>query len=589
MLPDPVSCPDWLIAQEAEKLMKSIFQLAEELDIKKEELIPYGSYIAKLDYRKLYSRIKNNPNGKYIIVTAITPTPFGEGKSTTTIGLTQGIGKRGKKVSCAIRQPSAGPLMNIKGSAAGGGLSQCIPRTEFSLGFTGDINAVMNAHNLAMVALTSRMLHEANYSDETLKKRGLRRLDIDPKRVQMGWVIDFCVQALRKIVIGLGGKKDGITMESRFDIATSSELMAILSLVKDLKELKKRISSIVVAYSKNGNPITTEDLEVSGAMSALMLPAFNPNLIQTIEGQPVFVHAAPFANIAIGQSSIIADMVGLKLNDYHITECGFGADIGFEKFWNIKCRTSGLKPDVAVLVATLRALKYHGADKNSPKIIPGNPLPKEYIEKNMQWLERGMKNLFHHIKIIRKSGLSIVVCINKFQSDTPEELDFVKKSCEEIGIPVAISEHWQKGGQGALELADLVIDACKDNSNFSFLYENSLPHISRIELIAREVYGADSVEFSPLALEKLQSINSKKEFSDFAICIAKTHLSLSDNPLLRGVPEGWQLFIRDLLIFHGAKLIVPVAGEISLMPGTASTPNFRTIDVDLQTGKVTGI
>lgn len=589
MLLNPLTSPDWLIAQEVEKRMKTIFQLAEEMDIKGDELIPYGYYTAKIDYGKLYSRIKNNPDGKYIIVTAITPTPFGEGKSTTTIGLTQGLGKKGKKVSCAIRQPSAGPLMNIKGSAAGGGLSQCIPRTEFSLGFTGDINAVMNAHNLAMVALTSRMLHEANYNDEILNKRGLRRLDIDPKRVHFGWVIDFCAQALRKIIIGLGGRKDGVTMESRFDIATSSELMAILSLSRDLKELKKRIANIVVAYSKSGQPITTEDLDVNGAMTALMLPTLNPNLIQTLEGQPVFVHAAPFANIAIGQSSVIADILGLKLNEYHITECGFGADIGFEKFWNIKCKVSGLKPDVAVLVATLRALKYHGGDKGAPKIIPGNPLPKEYIERNFKWLERGMENLMHHLKIIKKSGINMVVCINKFQSDTWEELEFVMKYCKEIGIPVAVSEHWQKGGEGASHLAELVIDACNSASNFNFLYDNKLPHISRIELIAREIYGADSVEFSPMALEKLQSINSKKEYSDFSICIAKTHLSISDNPSLRGVPKGWQLFIKDILIFHGAKLIVPVAGEISLMPGTASNPNFRTIDIDLQTGKVIGI
>ncbi|MEN2994297.1 MAG: formate--tetrahydrofolate ligase [Thermodesulfovibrio sp.] len=589
MRADPLVCPDWLIAQEAEKRMKTIFQLAEELNIEKEELIPYGYYIAKIDHKKLYSRIKNNPNGKYIIVTAITPTPFGEGKSTTTIGLTQGLAKRGKKVSCAIRQPSAGPLMNIKGSAAGGGLSQCIPRTEFSLGFTGDINAVMNAHNLAMVALTSRMLHEANYSDEALQKRGLRRLDIDPKKVTMGWVIDFCCQALRKIIIGLGGKKDGIPMESRFDIVTSSELMAILSLVKDLKDLKDRISNIVVAYSRDGNPITTKDLEVDGAMTAFMLSALNPNIIQTIEGQPVFVHAAPFANIAIGQSSVIADMIGVKLSDYHITEAGFGADIGFEKFWNIKCRVSELKPDLAVLVATLRALKYHGAEKDAPKIIVGNPLPKEYTEKNTKWLEKGLKNLFHHIKIIKKSGLNVVVCINKFESDTNEELELVKKFCEEIGVPVAISEHWRKGGEGALMLSDIVIDLCKSSSNFKFLYENSLPHISKIELIAREVYGADSVEFSSVALEKLQSINSNKDFSDFSICIAKTHLSLSDNPSLRGVPEGWHLFVRDVIIFHGAKLIVPIAGEINLMPGTASNPNFRKIDVDLQTGKVIGV
>lgn len=589
MLPNPLSSPDWLIAQEAEKRMKTIFQLAEELNIKEEELIPYGRYIAKIDFGKLYNRIKDNPNGKYIIVTAITPTPFGEGKSTTTIGLTQGFGKKGKKVSCAIRQPSAGPLMNIKGSAAGGGLSQCIPRNEFSIGFTGDINAVTNAHNLAMVAITSRMLHEANYPDEILKKRGLKRLDIDPKKVQMGWVIDFCAQALRKIVIGLGGKKDGVTMESRFDIATSSELMVILSLARDLRDLKERINNIVVAYSRDGRPITTKDLEVSGAMCALMLSAINPNLIQTIEGQPVFVHAAPFANIAIGQSSIIADMIGLKLSDYHITEAGFGADIGFEKFCNIKCRISELKPDAAVLVTTLRALKYHGGDRNAPKIIPGNPLPKDYFEKNIQWLERGMRNLFHHIKIIEKFGLNMVVCLNRFLTDTSEEIEFIKKYCKEIGVPLAVSEHWEKGGEGALELVELVMEACKRGSKFRFLYESRLPHISKIEKIAREIYGADSVEFSPLALDKLQSINEKKEFEDFSVCIAKTHLSLSDNPNLKGVPEGWQLFIKDILVFHGAKLIVPVAGEINLMPGTASNPNFKAIDIDLKTGRVIGI
>lgn len=589
MLPDPVSNADWVIAQQAEKTMKTIFQLSEELGISKEELIPYGYYIGKIDYQRLYSRIKNNSSGKYIVVTAITPTPFGEGKSTTTIGITQGFGKRGKKVSCAIRQPSAGPLMNIKGGASGGGFSQCIPRTEFSLGFTGDINAVMNAHNLAMVALTARLLHEANYSDEVLSKRGLKRLDIDPKKVEMGWVIDFCAQALRKIIIGLGDKKDGVTMQSRFDIATSSELMAILSLVKDLKDLRERVGRVVVAYSKRGNPITTEALEVAGAMTALMVPAVNPNLIQTIEGQPVFVHAAPFANIAIGQSSIIADMIGVKLSEYHITESGFGADIGFEKFWNIKCRYSALTPNAAVIVATLRALKYHGADETAPRIIPGNPIPKEYFEKNTQWLEKGLENLFHHIEIVKKSGIKPVVCLNKFHTDSSEEIEIVRKLCKERNILVAASDHWAKGGEGALELVDMLITACENESNFRFLYSSELPHIARIELIAREIYGADSVEFSREAIEKLRKINSAKEFADFSICIAKTHLSLSDNPALRGVPKGWQLYIKDILLFHGAKLIVPVAGEISLMPGTASNPNFRKIDVDLETGKVTGI
>lgn len=589
MLPNPLSSPDWLIAQEAEKRMKTVFQLAEEVGILKEELIPYGYHIAKIDYEKILNRLKDTKDGKYIVVTAITPTPFGEGKSTTTIGLVQGLGKRGKKVGCAIRQPSQGPLMNVKGSAAGGGLSQCIPRVEFSLGLTGDINAITNAHNLAMVALTSRMLHESNYSDEVLLRKGLRRLDIDPKKVQFGWVIDYCAQALRNIVIGLGGKKDGIPMQSRFDIATSSELMSILSLVKNLKELRERIGRIILAYSRNNMPVTTEDLEVAGAMAALMLPTINPNLIQTIEGQPVLVHAAPFANIAIGQSSVIADLVGLKLFDYHITESGFGSDIGFEKFWNVKCRYSGLKPNGAVLVATLRALKYHGADDLAPKIVTGNPIPKEYFEKNFKWLERGIENLFHHVDIIRKSGINPVICINRFIQDSNEEIELVKKLCTERGLSVALSEHWLKGGEGALELADMVIDACEKPVDFKFLYDHNLPHSAKIEVIARNVYGADSVEFSNGAIEKLNTINSKPEFADFSVSIAKTHLSLSDNPSLRGVPKGWKLFIRDVLIFNGAKLLVPVAGEISLMPGTASMPNFRKIDIDPETSKVKGI
>ncbi len=589
MLPPAGKYPDWLIAQEAEKRMKSIYELAEEAGIRKEELIAFGNYIGKVDYIKIYERIKDKKQGKYVVVTALTPTPFGEGKTTATLGIVQGLAKRGIKVGCAIRQPSAGPLMNVKGTAAGGGLSQCIPRTEFSLGFTGDINAVMNAHNLAMVALTSRILHESNYSDDILSKKGLKRLDIDIKNIQMGWVIDFCAQALRKIVIGLGTKKDGIPMESRFDIATSSEIMAILSLVKDVRELRDKIGKIVVAYSKKGIPITTEDLEVAGAMTALVLPAINPNLIQTIEGQPVLVHAAPFANIAIGQSSVIADLIGTKLFDYHITESGFGADIGFEKFWNIKCRHSELKPHSAVIVTTLRALKYHGADDTAPKIITGNSIPKEYYEKNNRWLERGMENLLHNVEIIRKSGITPVVCINRFTYDTEEELILVQKLCEEQGILASVSEHWSKGGEGALDLADKIIEASSRQSNFQYLYDMELPLLSKIELIARSIYGADSVEFSSIALENINRINSKKEFSDFYICIAKTHQSLSDNPQLRGVPKGWQLCVKDILIFHGAKIIVPVAGNISLMPGTASNPNFRNIDIDLETLKVKGI
>ncbi len=577
---------DWQIAEEAEKTMKPIKQIAEELGLTDEELLPYGHYIAKVDYQKVLERLKDKPNGKYVDVTAITPTPLGEGKSTTTIGLVQGLGRRGKKVCAAIRQPSGGPTMNVKGSAAGGGLSQCIPLTEFSLGFTGDINAIMNAHNLAMVALTSRMQHEFNYTDEELAKRGLKRLDIDPRNVQMGWIIDFCAQALRKIIIGLGGKQDGFMMESRFDIAVSSEVMAILAVAKDLKDFRERIGKIVVAYDKKGNPITTEDLDVAGAMTAWMLPALNPNLIQTIEGQPVFVHAGPFANIAIGQSSVIADKVALKLADYNVTESGFAADIGYEKFWNLKCRYSGLTPNAVVIVATIRALKSHGG---APIPVPGRPLPEEYSKENVGYVEKGCENLLHMVNIVKKSGANPVVCINAFYTDTENEIKAVRRLCEQAGARVAVSKHWQYGGEGALELADAVIDACNEPNNFKFLYELSTPLRERIKLIATNVYGADDVEYSPEALAKAKALEADPASAELGTCMVKTHLSLSDNPNLKGVPKGWKLHVRDILVFKGAGFIVPVAGPIKLMPGTASDPAFRRIDVDVNTGKVKGL
>ncbi len=577
---------DWQIAEEAEKSMKKIEEIAKDLGLEKEELLPYGHYIAKVDYQKVLKRLENRPDGKYIDVTAITPTPLGEGKSTTTIGLVQGLGKRGKKVTAGIRQPSGGPTMNVKGSAAGGGLSQCIPLTEFSLGFTGDINAIMNAHNLAMVATTSRMQHEFNYSDEELAKRGLKRLDIDPRNVQMGWIIDFCAQALRKIIIGLGGKQDGFMMESRFDIAVSSEVMAILAVAKDLKDFRERIGKIVVGYSKSGKPVTCEDLNVAGAMTAWMLPALNPNLIQTIEGQPVFVHAGPFANIAIGQSSIIADKVALKLSDYHVTESGFAADIGFEKFWNLKCRFSGLTPNAVVVVATVRALKSHGG---APIPVPGRPLPEEYSKENVGYVEKGAANLLHMVELVKKAGIPPVVCINAFYTDTDNEIKAIKRLCEAAGARVAVSKHWQYGGEGALELADAVLDACNEKPNFKFLYELDMPQTKRIELIAKEVYGADGAEFSPEATAKLKAIEADPELSKLGTCMVKTHLSLSDNPNLKGVPKGWKLFVRDILVFRGAGFVIKVAGTIKLMPGTASDPAYHRIDVDVETGKVKGL
>ncbi len=583
---DPTKMKDWEIAAECEKHMKTVYQLGEELGLEKEELLPYGHYVAKIDYKKVLQRLKDRPNGKYIDVTAITPTPLGEGKSTTAIGLIEGLGKRGKKVIGALRQPSGGPTMNIKGSAAGGGLAQIIPLDKFSLGLTGDINAVMNAHNLAMVALTARMQHEANYDDETLAKRNLKRLNIDPKRVEMGWVLDFCAQALRHIVIGLGGKKDGYPMESKFWIAVASEVMAILAVSRDLQDFRRRIGKIVVAFDKFGHPITTEDLEVAGAMCAWMVEAINPNMIQTLEGQPVLIHAGPFANIAIGQSSIIADYVALKLGDYNVTESGFAADIGFEKFWNIKCRLSGLSPDCVVVVATIRALKCHGG---APIPLPGRPIPKEYFEENLEWVEKGCENLLHCVNIVKKSGVTPVVCINAFYTDTKDEIALVKRICEEHGVRAAVSEHWLKGGEGALELADAVVEACEEKSEFRFLYDVQEPVKDRIEKIAREVYGADGVIYLPEAEAKIKIIEADEELRQMPVCMVKTHLSLSDNPSLKGVPKGWQLRVRDVLIYRGSGFIVPVAGDISLMPGTGSDPAYRRIDVDVETGKVRGL
>ncbi len=583
---DPTKMKDWQIAEAAEEHMKTVYQLGEELGLDKEELLPYGHYVAKIDYMKVLERLKDRPDGKYIDVTAITPTPLGEGKSTCAVGLMEGLGKRGKNVIGALRQPSGGPTFNIKGSAAGGGLAQVIPLSKFSLGLTGDINAIMNSHNLAMVALTARMQHEANYTDEQLAQRGLKRLNVHPKKVEFKWIIDYCAQSLRNIIIGLGGKMDGFTMQSGFNIAVSSEIMAILAVAKDLKDLRERIGKIVLAYDKQDNPITTEDLEVAGAMTAWMVEAINPNLMQTIEGQPCLIHAGPFANIAIGQSSVIADLVGLKLGDYLVTESGFGADIGFEKFWNLKCRFSGLKPHCAVVVATIRALKCHGG---APIPRPGRPMPEEYNQENVEWVEKGCANLIHHIETVKKAGINPVVCINAFYTDTKDEIAAVRRLCEQAGARVAVSEHWLKGGEGALEFADAVIDACEEENEFKFLYDLDMPLRERIEKITREVYGGDGVVYTPEAEAKAKAMEQDPELSKLGTCMVKTHLSLSDDPNKKGVPKGWKLLVRDILTYKGAGFVVPVAGAISLMPGTGSDPAYRRIDVDVETGKVKGL
>lgn len=586
---DPKTHADWEIAQEAEEHMKTITRLGAELGLQESELLPCGRHMGKVDAAPVLERLASRPDGKYIDVTAITPTPLGEGKSTTTIGLLEGLGRRGLRCSAAIRQPSGGPTMGSKGSAAGGGLAQCIPLTQYSLGFTGDINAVANAHNLAMVALTARMQHERNYTDEKLMAlSGQPRLNIDPTRVTMGWVLDFCAQALRNIIIGIdgaGGRSDGFMMRSRFDIAVSSEVMAILAVARDLADMRRRIGRMIVAYDREGHPVTTEDLQVAGAMTAWMVEAIKPNLIQSIEGQPVFVHAGPFANIAIGQSSVIADRLALKLSDYHITESGFGADIGYEKFWNLKCRYSHLAPDCAVIVATVRALKNHGG---APTPVAGRKLPEVYAKEDVGLVEKGCANLLHHIGIVRKSGISPVVCINHFVTDTPAETRRIRELCEKAGARVAVATHWEHGGEGALELADAVLDACREPSGFHMLYDNQIPFRERIEAVAREVYGADGVDYTKEAAAKLEEMDRIND-GTLDLCMVKTQYSLSDNPALKGVPTGWRLQVHDVLLFGGAGFVAPMSGTISLMPGTGSHPAFRNVDVDTKTGKVRGI
>ena len=583
---DATKMKDWQISEAAEKNMPTPSEWKERLGLQKDEMIPMGR-LCKLDFMQISERLKDRPDGKYVEVTAITPTPLGEGKSTTSLGLIEGLGKRGLNVGGALRQPSGGPTMNIKGTAAGGGNSLLIPMTEFSMGLTGDINDIMNAHNLAMIAMTARMQHERNYNDEQLQRlTRMRRLDIDPTRVEMGWVMDFCAQSLRNIIIGMGGRQDGFMMQSRFGIAVGSECMAILAIINDLADLKKRLNEITVAFDKSGKPVTTGDLEVGNAMTAFMRNTINPTLMSTAEYQPCMVHAGPFANIAVGQSSIIADRVGLKLFDYHVTESGFAADIGFEKFWNVKCRYSGLKPHVSVLTTTIRALKMHGG---GPKVVAGLALPEDYTKENLTLLERGIPNMVHHINTIRKSGINPVVCINAFHTDTKEEIALVRKHAEAAGARCALSEHWLKGGEGALEFADAVIDACNAPNDFKFLYPLEMKLRDRVALVAKEVYGADGVSWTPEAEAKAKMLEGDPKYSDYATMMVKTHLSLTHDPAVKGVPKGWTLPIRDVLIYSGAKFLCPCAGTISLMPGTSSDPAFRRVDVDVETGKVMGL
>ena len=561
-----------------------ISEVAAAAGILPDELEPYGSVKAKVRL-DILDRLASAPNGKYIDVTAITPTPLGEGKTTTSVGLTQALGVLGRNVFLCIRQPSMGPTFGIKGGAAGGGYSQVIPMEEFNLHLTGDIHAVSIAHNLLAAAIDARIMHEDRLSDKRLEKIGVRRLDIDPYSITWRRVVDVNDRALRNVITGLGEKTDGRPRQTGFDISVSSEIMAILALTEDRKDMRERLGRIIIGHNKRGRPVTAEDLGVAGAMNVLLKDAIKPNLMQTLEGQPAFVHAGPFANIAHGNSSILADRIALKLSDYVVTESGFGAEIGMEKFFDIKCRTSGLVPNCVVLVATIRALKMHGG---GAKVVAGRPLAEEYTRENLQLLEKGVCNLQRNIEIARMFGIPVVVAVNHFASDTPAEVELVRKAAEAAGAEAAVGcEHWAEGGKGAVELAEAVVAACEKPSKFNLLYPNEMPIREKIETIARKVYLADGVTYEPLAARQIASYE-KAGLNHLPICMAKTHLSLSHDPALKGVPKGFTVPVREVRASAGAGFLYPLLGTMRTMPGLPSRPAFVDIDLDDE-GQVVGM
>lgn len=589
MVSSSVVPSDLEIAQAAK--VRPILEIAEKLGLTIDDLDLYGRTKAKV-HLSVLEKFKDRPYGKYVDVTAITPTPLGEGKTTTTIGLTQALGRLGYNAVTCIRQPSMGPTFGIKGGAAGGGYSQVIPMEEFNLHLTGDIHAISVAHNLVAAAIDTRMYHESRQSDEALARRGVKRLDIDPDSITWNRVVDVCDRSLRQIKIGFNDDKlqDGrpspiFPRSTGYDITVASELMAILALTTGLQDLRQRVARVVVGTTRGGQPVTLEDLGVAGAVTVLLKDAIMPNLMQTLEGQPAFVHAGPFANIAHGNSSILADQIALRLGEYVVTESGFGADIGMEKFFNIKCRYSGLIPNAVVLVATIRALKMHGG---GPKVTPGQPLDPAYTSENLALLEAGGANLAKHIDIARKFGVPVVVAVNRFPTDTDAEVALVKKIADEAGAEAAVmSDHWARGGAGAIELAEAVVDACQKPSNFRFLYPLDLPIKEKIEIIAREVYGADGVEYQPLAEQQIERYE-RAGFGNLPICMAKTHLSLSHDPSLKGVPTGFTIPVREVRASVGAGFVYPLLGEMSTMPGLPTTPAFMNIDID-ENGNVVGL
>ena len=620
---DPVP-PDIEIAQGAS--LKPIETIASELGLLPDEVELYGKYKAKVRLEVL-ERLKDVPNGKYIDVTAITPTPLGEGKTTTTVGLSQAMGAHlGKRVITCIRQPSQGPTFGIKGGAAGGGYSQVIPMEDLNLHLTGDIHAITAANNLLAAAIDTRIFHEGRQSDEALfsrlfpedkdgkrsfargmlnriKKLGISktnpenmteeersrfvRLDIDPDTITWMRGIDTNDRFLREITIGQSSSEKGVERRTGFYITVASEIMAVLALTSDISDMRRRFGEMVVALNNQGGAVTADDLGVAGALTALMKDAIKPTLMQTLEGTPVFVHAGPFANIAHGNSSILADKIGLKLADYVITESGFGADMGMEKFFDIKCRYSGLIPSVVVLVATIRALKMHGG---GPKVSAGQPLDNVYIKEDIDLLKKGMKNLMHHISIAKKFGVPVVVAVNQFSTDSQAEMELVRKMAVEEGgaADAVISNHWGLGGKGAVELAEAVVKAAELPSDFKFLYPLDCSIKLKIETIAKEIYGADGVEYSDEAEERISEY-TRLGFDNLPICMAKTHLSLSHDPDLKGVPKGFTIPIRDVRASVGAGFLYPILGKLSTMPGLPTRPAFMDIDIDLSTGRILGL
>ncbi len=619
MARDPKTVPSDIEIAQACKL-KPIRQIADEAGIIPEEMEFYGNYKAKI-HLSVRERLKDKPQGKYIDVTAITPTPLGEGKTTTTVGLSQAMGAHLKKnVFTCIRQPSMGPTFGIKGGAAGGGYSQVVPMEDFNLHLTGDIHAVGVAHNLLAAAIDARLMHERNMTDRQLfralfpkdswapslfrraKKLGIEaqkpsdmtreeraklcRLNINPYSISWNRVVDVNDRAAREVIVGLGGRENGYPRQSGFDITVASEVMAVLALAAGLEDLRDRVGRIAVATDKKGNAVTAEDLSVAGAMTVLLKDALMPNLMQTLEGTPAFVHAGPFANIAHGNSSVVADQIAVKLADYVVTESGFGADIGMEKFMNIKCRVSGLIPNCVVLVATVRALKMHGG---LGKVVAGKPLPKELTEENLPALEKGAQNMVKNIEIARLFGVPVVVAVNTFATDTNKEVDLLKKIAKEVGAEGAFrSDHWADGGAGSVELGEAVISACEKTNSFKFLYPLDMPIKQKIETIIQKVYGADGADFTPEAEAKVR-LYEKLGYSNLPICMAKTHLSLSHMPGWKGVPKGYRVPVRDIRASAGAGFLYPLLGAMRTMPGLPSRPVFFDVDLDIKTGKVLGL